>query len=89
MNRETMEYSIGQHVVYEYGGKFTGKIAGQSGEDFIVLLDNPPRTRKAVLVPSGIIRPLICHWCMDTKKIYVPSFTGLESVIPQVDCPYC
>jgi hypothetical protein len=92
-----MEYTINQPVIYEHLGgklKFTGKIAGQSGEKtFIVRLDSPLRDgTKAMLIPSGLVRPLACHWCQDTKKVNVPSFTGAQAesgTIPQKDCPYC
>lgn len=87
-----MEYASNQTVIYEWLGKsFTGKIVGQNNPvNFIVLLDSPLHNgTRAVCVPSDIIRPLVCHWCQDTKKVNVQSFTGLESDIPQKDCPYC
>lgn len=91
-----MEYCANQNVVYEQDGKnFTGQIVGHSGGDFIVLLDKHQQLAdgsRAVLVPSGIVRPLTCHWCQDTKKVYSTPITGaqLESGdIPQKECPYC
>lgn len=94
MDRETMEYSLNQAVAYEHlGSRFTGKIVGQSGENFIVLLDFPLQDgTKAVLVPSGLAVPVSCYWCADTKLVAQTPLTGaqLESGdIPKKLCPYC
>ena len=94
MDRVTMEYSLDQNVIYEHlGGEFTGKIVGQSGDYFIILLDQPlPDRTKAVLVPSAICRPLTCHWCRDTQRVAVTPFTLEQyntNTIPMKECPYC
>jgi hypothetical protein len=71
----------------------TGKITGESGENFIVTLDQQLRDgTKTVLVPSGSVRPLTCYWCRDTQKVYATPVTKgqMESGdIPEKDCPYC
>jgi hypothetical protein len=69
----------------------TGKITGESGENFIVTLDQQLRDgSKTVLVPSGSVRPLTCYWCRDTKKVVATPVTGAQiksGDIPEVDCP--
>ena len=89
-----MEYAIDQPVIYEYplsGCRGTGKIVGHSGEHFIISLDKPLRDgTRAMLVHSEVVRPLSCHWCLDTQKVYATPVTGAQIAsgdIPKVDCP--
>jgi hypothetical protein len=94
MDRETMEYSLNQTVAFEYIAKTrTGKIIGHSGDNFIVLLDQKlAKGESAVLVPADRCRPLVCHWCLDKRKVPAGSFTKGQAdtnTIPMVDCPYC
>ncbi len=99
MERETMEYSIDQSVTFEHwGSPLTGKIVGESGENFIVLLDHRLNNgtkddgTKAMLVPAGFVRPIACYWCADTKKVEGVPVTSaqIESRdMPQITCPYC
>jgi hypothetical protein len=76
-----------------YATQRTGRIAGESGENFIVTLDQRLHDgTTAVIVPSGSVRPIACYWCRDTQKVSATPVTGahVESGdIPRVDCPYC
>jgi hypothetical protein len=60
---------------------------------FCVLLDKPLHDgTKVQLVPFSLVRPLVCYWCLDTKKVIANPVTKgqIESGdIPKVDCPYC
>ncbi len=53
-----------------YATKWTGKITGHFGENFIISLDRAlPDGSTTVLVPAVSCNPLNCHWCADTKKV--------------------
>jgi hypothetical protein len=92
MESETMEYALDQRVIYEHlGGDATGKIVGESGDQFIIELDRPLNDgTRATLVPSEAVRPLTCYWCRDTQKVYATPVTlgqYQSGDIPMVDCP--
>jgi hypothetical protein len=94
MDRETMEYALDQNVVFEHGvGSLTGKITGHFGDNFIITLDQKlDDGRETVLVPALAVRPLTCHWCRDSQKVYATPYTLAQAEsgnIPTKDCPYC
>lgn len=97
-----MEYAIDQPIVFskwvcdsrgDREATLTGRIGGHAGDSFIVLLDHKLEDgTRALVVHSESVRPLSCHWCLDTQKVAVTPFTIEQyetGTIPQAACPYC
>lgn len=88
-------YPVDQAVVID--GETTGKILGPAFDvdinvHYIVLLDRPTDSAKAVVVHEDSLQLLTCHWCMDTQRVgFSPMTQGQHETetFPTKPCPYC
>ena len=75
------------------GTQRTGKVVGHFSEYFIIKLDATlPDGETAVLVPADACKPLVCHWCRDSKRVADTPFTMGQheaDALPTKDCPHC